>query len=91
VPTITGNTFSENTAGEGGAIFITSTYVGSEPAGAALLILSDNTFTGNIATLYGGGAVKVEYSGSLGLDDPDSNTYSGNDPDDIFYTVPPSG
>jgi len=49
----------------------------------------DNTFTGNIATLYGGGAVKVEYSGSLGLDTPDSNTYSGNDPDDIFYTVPP--
>jgi len=89
VPAITGNTFSENTAGEGGAIFITSTYLGSEPAGAALLILSDNTFTGNIATLYGGGAVKVEYSGSLGLDDPDSNTYSGNDPDDIFYTVPP--
>jgi len=90
VPTITGNTFSENTAGEGGAIFITSTYLGSEPAGATLLILSDNTFTGNVATLYGGGAVKVEYSGALGLDTPDSNTYSGNDPDDIFYVVPPS-
>jgi len=89
VPTITGNTFSENTAGEGGALFVSSTYLGSAPAGAALLILSDNTFTGNIATLYGGGAVKVEYSGSLGLDDPDSNTYSGNDPDDIFYTVLP--
>lgn len=90
VPTITGNTFSDNTAGEGGAIFIGSTYIGSEPAGAAPLILSDNTFTANAATLYGGGAVKVGYSGSLRLDTPDSNTYSNNDPDDIFYEVPPS-
>jgi len=89
VPTITGNTFSNNTAGEGGAIFIASTYIGSEPGGASPLILSDNTFTGNVATIYGGGAVKVEYSGNLKLDIPDSNVYSGNDPDDIFYVVPP--
>jgi len=89
VPTITGNTFSNNTAGEGGAIFVASTYLGSEPGGAAPLILSENTFTGNVATRYGGGAVKVEYSGNLKLDIPDSNVYSGNDPDDIFYVVPP--
>jgi len=43
-----------------------------------------------VATKYGGGAFFVEYTGNLKLDTPDSNTYSGNDPDDIFYTVPPS-
>jgi len=89
-PTIMGNTFSDNIAGEGGAIFITVDGTGIEPAIGLPTILSDNTFTGNVATLYGGGAVKVGYYGNLRLDTPDSNTYSNNDPDDIFYTVPPS-
>jgi len=33
--------------------------------------------------------VFVDYDCKLNLDNPDSNSYSYNDPDDIFYVVPP--
>jgi len=94
-PVIIGNTFSNNTAPFGGAIYITADTTDPDPATAAPTIVTDNTFTANIAkgsgtAPPGGGAIFVEYWGNLRLDTPDSNTYSGNDPNDIFYTVPPS-
>ena len=88
-PTITGNTFEGNTAPSGGAIFITATGVEDPtPACAAPTAVKNNEFRNNSSTQFGGGAVFVEYTGNLGLDTPDTNTYSGNDPDDIFYVVP---
>ena len=90
-PIIVGNTFEDNTAPSGGAIFITATTLKPLLACAAETIVRGNVFRNNVATKYGGGAIFVEYTGDLKLDAPDSNTYSGNDPDDIFYTVPPSG
>jgi len=90
-PIIEGNTFENNTAPSGGAIFITASTSNLSPACAAETSVRENVFRNNVATKYGGGAIFVEYTGNLKLDDPDSNTYSGNDPDGIFYTVPPSG
>jgi len=95
-PVITGNTFSNNTAPFGGAIYITAFTTDPDPATAAPTTVTNNTFAGNTGTGSGtappgGGAIFVEFWGNLRLDSPDSNTYSGNDPDDIFYTVPPSG
>jgi len=96
-PTISGNTFEGNTADSGGAIYIT--YTGSirsdedgqsSSACAAMTLVTGNTFRSNTATQFGGGAIFVEYYGNLRLDLPDSNSYSGNDPDDVFYVVPPS-
>ena len=89
-PIIVGNTFENNTAPSGGAIFITASTSNPSPACAAETIVRNNVFRNNVATKYSGGAIFVEYTGNLKLDDPDSNTYSGNDPDDIFYVVPPS-
>jgi len=89
-PIIVGNTFENNTAPSGGAIFITASASNPSPACAAETIVQENVFRNNVATKYGGGAIFVEYTGDLKLDTPDSNTYSGNDPDDIFYVVPPS-
>jgi len=89
-PRIVGNTFENNTAPSGGAIYITATTTDHTPATAARTVVSNNTFTGNTATSFGGAAIFVEFSGNLQLDTPDSNTYSGNDPNDIFYTVPPT-
>ena len=88
-PTIIGNTFEGNSAPSGGAIFITTTAVGNPTPGcAAPTVVKNNEFRGNSSTQFGGGAVFVEYTGNLSLDSPDTNTYSGNDPDDIFYVVP---
>jgi len=93
-PVITGNTFANNSAPFGGAIYITADSTDPDPATAAPTTVTNNTFTGNIAkgsstAPPGGGAIFVEYWGNLRLDTPDSNTYLGNDPNDIFYTVPP--
>jgi len=88
-PIIEGNTFENNTAPSGGAIFITASTSNPSPACAAKTIVRENVFRNNVGTKYGGGAIFVEYTGNLKLDTPDSNTYSGNDPDDIFYVVPP--
>lgn len=52
VPTITGNAFSENTAGKGGAIFIASTYLGSEPGGAAKRLI--------LSAVRGGHGLRIE-------------------------------
>jgi predicted outer membrane repeat protein len=88
-PTIIGNIFEGNSAPSGGAIFITATAVGDlTPGGAAPVTVKDNEFRNNVSTQFGGGAIFVEYAGNLSLDTPDSNTYSGNDPNDIFYVVP---
>jgi predicted outer membrane repeat protein len=89
-PIIVGNTFENNTAPSGGAIFITATTLNLSPACAAETIVRENVFRNNVAMKYSGGAIFVEYTGNLKFDTPDSNTYSGNDPDDIFYVVPPS-
>ncbi len=90
-PRITRNTFEGNSATSGGAIFITSTAVlDATPACAAMTIVTGNTFRDNTATQFGGGAIFVEYVGNLRLDSPDSNTYVGNEPDDVFYVVSPS-
>ena len=90
-PRITRNTFEGNSATSGGAIFITSTAVlDPEPACAAMTIVTGNVFRSNTATRFSGGAIFVEYVGNLRLDSPDSNTYVGNEPDDVFYVVPPS-
>ena len=90
-PIIEGNTFENNTAPSGGAIFITATAPKPLAACASETIVRKNVFRNNVATKYSGGAIFVEYNGNLKLDAPDRNTYSGNDPDDIFYVVPPSG
>jgi len=88
-PTIIGNTFEGNSAPSGGAIFITATGVGDLTAGGAVPVtVKDNEFRNNSSTQFGGGAIFVEYAGNLSLDTPDSNTYLGNDPNDIFYVVP---
>ncbi|MCK4600401.1 PKD domain-containing protein [Candidatus Bipolaricaulota bacterium] len=89
-PTIEGNTFIGNIAEAGGAIHLTSADPGKEPANALPTKLSNNTFDSNIATgMAGGAAVYVMYDCKLELDVPDSNTYLNNQPDDIFYEVPP--
>jgi len=90
-PTISGNTFEDNTADSGGAIFITATAANDPTAGgSAMTLVTGNTFRNNTATQFGGGAIFVEFAGNLRLDSPDSNSYSGNDPDDVFYVVAPS-
>ena len=88
-PTISDNEFEGNTAAGGGAIYLSSIVPGQEPEGALPTTLTNNTFNANAATQWGGAAVYVDFDCKLKLDDPDSNTYSGNDPDDIFYVVPP--
>jgi len=88
-PTIIGNTFERNSAPSGGAIFITATMVGDPTPGcAAPTAVKNNEFRNNSSTQFGGGAIFVEYAGNLRLDTPDTNIYSGNDPNDIFYVVP---
>ena len=88
-PTIIGNTFEGNSASSGGAIFIITTAVGDPTPGcAAPTSVRNNEFINNSSTQFGGGAIFVEYTGNLSLDTPDTNTYSGNDPNDIFYVVP---
>jgi len=89
-PTIEGNTIQDNRAPSGAGIFITASPVTLAAASAAATIVRGNSFRNNVATLYGGAAIFVEYAGNLFLDLPDTNTYSGNTPDDIFYVVPPS-
>lgn len=88
-PTISDNEFEGNTASGGGAIQLSSIVPGQEPEGALPTTLTNNTFNANVATQWGGGAVYVDYDCKLNLDNPDSNSYSYNDPDDIFYVVPP--
>jgi len=88
-PTISDNEFEGNTASGGGAIHLSSIVPGQEPEGALPTTLTNNTFNANVATQWGGGALYVDYDCKLNLDNPDSNVYSGNDPDDIFYVVPP--
>ena len=88
-PTISDNEFEGNSASGGGAIHLSSIVPGQEPEGALPTTLTNNTFNANAATQWGGAAVYVDYDCKLKLDNPDSNTYSNNDPDDIFYVVPP--
>jgi len=90
-PKITNNTFEGNSASSGGAIFINAT-AAREPSAAcaAMTVVSGNVFRNNVATQFGGGAIFVEYTGNLRLDSPDSNTYQANEPDDVFYVVPPT-
>jgi hypothetical protein len=90
-PRITRNTFEGNSAAPGGAIFITSMAVlDPTPACAAMAIVTGNMFRNNTATRFSGGAIFVEFVGNLRLDSPDSNTYVGNKPNDMFYVVPPT-
>ena len=89
-PIITGNTFENNSAKTGGAIFINATAVVIlSPACAAATIMSQNSFISNVATAGYGGAIFVEYTGNLRLDTPDSNTYTGNGTNPVHYVVPP--
>jgi parallel beta-helix repeat protein len=88
-PVIQGNTIEDNRAPSGAGLFITASPEKPEPASAAPTAVSNNVFRNNVATLYGGAAIFVEYCGNLHLDDPDTNSYSGNNPDNIFYVVPP--
>ena len=89
-PTIEGNHFIGNRAEAGAAIHLASTDPGKEPANASATKVSNNTFIGNVATgLTGGGAIHVMFNCQLALDSPDSNTYQGNIPSDVFYEVPP--
>ena len=37
-----------------------------------------------------GGAIFVEFAGTLRLDSPDSNTHVGNEPDDVLHVAPPT-
>ncbi|MFC2083229.1 PKD domain-containing protein [Candidatus Bipolaricaulota bacterium] len=88
-PTIVGNTFEGNSASSGGAIFITASAASDgTAASAAETFVADNEFRGNESTQSHGGAIFVEYYGHLSLPQPDSNTYVGNSPNDIFYVVP---
>jgi predicted outer membrane repeat protein len=90
-PRISHNHFEGNTAPSGGAVFITaSAATVIDPAIAAMTVVSGNTFRNNTATLFGGGAIFVEYVGNLYLGSPDTNDHSGNTPDDVFYIVPPA-
>ncbi len=89
-PTIEGNHFIGNSAEAGAAIHLASTDPGKEPVNASATKVSNNTFIGNTATgLAGGGAIYVMFNCKLALDSPDSNTYQGNIPNDVFYEVPP--
>jgi len=88
-PTISGNTFLDNTARSGGAIYVSASCGDLTAGDAAPVSIKNNVFKGNTATDFGGGAVFVEYGAYLTLNTPDNNTYSGNDPNDIFYVVPP--
>jgi len=88
-PTIIDNTFDGNSAPSGGAIFITATSVKDlTPGCAAPTTIANNDFHDNESTQFGGGAIFVEYAGSLCLPKPDTNKYVGNEPNDIFYVVP---
>jgi PKD repeat protein len=94
-PRILNNVFEGNTAPSGGAIFITASAAPQSVMtgrSAARTIVAGNRFRDNVATQPGGGggAIYVEFHGHLYLDDPDSNQYSGNTPNDVFYVVPPS-
>lgn len=90
-PRISHNHFEGNTAPSGGALFITATAATVlDPAGAAMTVVTGNTFRNNTANLFGGGAIFVEYVGNLYLETPDSNTYIGNSPEAVFYIVPPT-
>jgi hypothetical protein len=95
-PEIVGNTFINNSAPYGAAIYVDAYVGGNKPAvtGATSIrknLFRDNTATGSARAPATGAAVHVEFYSRIRLDNPDSNTYLGNDPDDIFYTVPPSG
>ena len=92
-PTIKSNVFVNNSAEVGGAVHLTSSVPTREPETALPATISNNTFTANVATAAraGGGAIYVMYDCKLKLDSPDSNHYSSNTPDDIYYDVPPSG
>jgi PKD repeat protein len=94
-PRILNNVFEGNTAPSGGAIFITASAAPQSAMtgrSAARTVVAGNTFRDNVATQPGGGggAIYVEFHGNLYLDDPDSNTYVNNQPNDVFYVVPPS-
>lgn len=89
-PTIAGNVFQGNIARSGGAIYVAASCEDLAAGDAAPVSITNNVFGGNTATDFGGGAVFVEFGGNLGLDTPDSNTYIGNEPDDVFYVVPPT-
>lgn len=89
-PVIKGNVFRNNSAPIRGAIHI----IPSGRGDAEAVILGGNTFENNTARGSGtspaaGGAVYVEHGGNLALDSPDSNHYSNNSPDDVFYASPP--
>ena len=92
-PTIKNNVFVNNSAEVGGAIHLSSTLPMQEPDTALPTTVLNNVFNSNIATTSraGGGAIYIMYDCKLKLDSPDSNSYSNNSPDDIFYEVPPSG
>lgn len=89
-PIITGNTFENNSAKTGGAIFINAmAVVVISPACAAGTIVSQNSFISNAAASGYGGAIFVEYTGNLRLDTPDTNLYTGNGTNPVHYVVPP--
>jgi predicted outer membrane repeat protein len=95
-PEIVGNTFINNSAPYGAAIYVNAYVSGNKPAVSAATTIRKNVFRDNTATGSGrapatGAAVHVEFYSRIRLDNPDSNTYLGNDPDNIFYTMPPSG
>jgi len=95
-PIIVGNSFINNTAPYGAAIYVDAYVSGNKPAVSAATTIRKNVFRDNTATGSGrapatGAAVHVEFYSRIRLDNPDSNTYLGNDPDNIFYTMPPSG
>ena len=94
-PRILNNVFEGNTAPSGGAIFITASAAPQSVMtgrSAARTIVAGNRFRDNVATQPGGGggAIYVEFHGHLYLADPDSNTYVNNQPNDVFYVVPPA-
>jgi hypothetical protein len=95
-PEIVGNSFINNKAPYGAAIYVNAYVGGNEPAVTAATsirknLFRDNTATGSARAPATGAAVHVEYYSNIRLDSPDSNTYSGNDPDNIFYAAPPTG
>lgn len=87
---IAGNTFRNNTAKSGGAIYILSSCNDVTPGISAAHLISNNEFEGNSAVEFGGGAIFVEYGASLNWEDVESvNRFKSNTPDDVFYVVPP--
>jgi len=78
---IAGNTFSNNTAKTGGAIYISSSCNDVTPGISAAHLISNNDFQGNTATEFGGGAIFVEYGASLNWEDVESvNRFNSNSP-----------